>query len=163
MGWEEDYEEFENDWDDEELGKLDELEDIIEDMERAILHVDIKLVEEQVCLILDSFFEKFGYSLKPEVENKTFMISYDRGYVAAYFTPVEFNKKSKYYTFVFNPDYKHFPEAYQYSLEFTDAFFDDDGEEEDDANTITIAAANNVQTISDLILRHWITQETSAK
>jgi len=155
----EDNEEMDN-WEDFDPEDLDvDFDDLDELVENVVIHANAKLIYPQVTEILEAFYEKFGYSLRSEVESKTFIVSYERGYLAAYFTPVEYNRTEKYYTLVFNPNYKSFAEGWQYSLDFTDSFLDESGAESMEATCETLIYGQNIQTIIDEMINHWKSQE----
>lgn len=158
MGWEDNYDEEDYDPLD-DLNDLEDYDEMIYELTRSLIHVDQDAISLQVCLILEKFFETFGYSLRLEIENKTFYRSLEQGYLAAHFTPAKYNRTEKYYTLYFNPNYKSYPDAYQYTLDYTDSFYDDEGEENNDADCDTINEANNIQAVVDTIVKHWKVEE----
>ena len=148
MGWEEDYED--KDW------GLDDLNEI----DPTIKHVDKHIMEERVAPLLQQFHDKFGYGLLSEIPSKTVQFNLDRGYIAAHFTPIDFNSKLKYYTLMYNEDFRIFPDAFQFTLEFTDSFLMFNGQENMSPNTNTVISANNFDSIIEYLLDHWVKNET---
>jgi len=158
MGWEDEYEEPE--WEEEPDEAAQNLEEALSEITNSIIHVDEKVIYSQIGEILKSFYEKFGYSLKPELESKTFIVSDKRGYVAAHLAPAKYNSREKYYTLTYNPDYKKVPEGFLYSLDFTNGFYNSEGGESDAFYMEVLIFANNSQSVVDAIINHWIAEET---
>lgn len=154
MGWEDGYDEF--DWEEDEEANLEEA---LSEMSNSIIHVDEKLIYRQAGIILKTFYDKFGYSLRPEIESKTFIVSLERGYVAGHFVPVKFNSRQKYYTLIFNPQYKNILGGYQYSLDFTNGFYDSEGGESDAEHIELLMLSNNIKCVEDALINHWIVEE----
>jgi len=147
MGWEEDYDESDSE------------EEYMQDLESCLIDVDPTAILDETTLMMEEFYKKFNYSLSPEVESKTWIVSENSGYLAAHFTPKKFNRREKYYSLIYNPKFKRCKMGYKFTLDFMNGFYDEDGNECEDGELVTIAKGNNIQCIIDTMIKHWQREE----
>jgi hypothetical protein len=145
------YEDFDDDY------EMDE-EEILESLNRCLIHVNPRELEELSIELTERFQQEFGYGIRLELEEKTFQLM-NGGYVAAHFTPVKYNETEKYYTLIVNPHFKRIQDGYKYILEFYDGLYNEDGTDKDLEDIDVLSKSNNYFDVIWSLIEHWKTQE----
>jgi len=100
------------------------------------------------------------------VEKETFYLSFDYlGYILCHITPMQENPSDAYYTIWKNDDFKTNKKVflYQYTLMFNPTFDPNDElsvEELGEDDALSIAFANNLVSITDEMINHWMYHRT---